>query len=327
MSKFVPVQQKFSFYEQVYLYDTAENFYLVGSNELRTAHQIITIKRLIDHPDSLSQIIEVDPKVYEEDDINNWIDSLNVKYMDFGGVTLTCVGYGITGFVKFLDCYYLTIITEVKKVGNLYGNWIYTIKSTEIIPLKKRDAIGDTVLAQMMYKINKKVEKIRPDQDTIDETRYLGLFKLVDCTKDFFLSYTYDLTHTFQHNYVKSLRKEDDKNDLIRKELVGMFSFETLYMWNYWQLEEFNKILIRSDSHISWVMPIVHGGYQQRRLDCALGYLDLTVFARRSRIYAGTRYLKRGVSVHGDVANEVEVETIIQWDHFGRKKSASMVQV
>lgn len=85
MLKFVPVQQKFSFNERVYLYDTAEHFYLVGPNELRTAHQIITIKRLIDHPESLSQIIEVDPKVYEEDwdeedDIDNWIDALNVKY-------------------------------------------------------------------------------------------------------------------------------------------------------------------------------------------------------------------------------------------------------
>ena len=81
------------------------------------------------------------------------------------------------------------------------------------------------------------------------------------------------------------------------------------------------------NSNISWVMPIVHGGFKQRRLDCALGYLDLAVLARRSRIYAGTRYLKRGVSVHGDVANDVDVETILLWDHFGRKKSASMVQV
>lgn len=34
--------------------------------------------------------------------------------------------------------------------------------------------------------------------------------------------------------------------------------------------------------------------------------LKLTLFARRSRYYAGTRYKKRGVNRFGHVANEVE---------------------
>jgi hypothetical protein len=40
--------------------------------------------------------------------------------------------------------------------------------------------------------------------------------------------------------------------------------------------------------------------------------LDVILMARRSRHYAGTRYLKRGLSVHGKVANDCEVEQIIQ---------------
>lgn len=38
----------------------------------------------------------------------------------------------------------------------------------------------------------------------------------------------------------------------------------------------------------------------------------MMVIARRSRHYAGTRYLKRGTSVHGKVANDVEVEQVKQ---------------
>ena len=37
----------------------------------------------------------------------------------------------------------------------------------------------------------------------------------------------------------------------------------------------------------------------------------VTLIARRSRYYAGARYLKRGVNEEGDVANEVETEQIV----------------
>ncbi|QHO57957.1 Phosphoinositide phosphatase [Arachis hypogaea] len=37
----------------------------------------------------------------------------------------------------------------------------------------------------------------------------------------------------------------------------------------------------------------------------------LTIIARRSRHYAGTRYLKRGVNEKGRVANDVETEQIV----------------
>ena len=40
------------------------------------------------------------------------------------------------GFIRFLDCYYLTLITKRAKVGSIGGNSIYTIKSTETFPLK-----------------------------------------------------------------------------------------------------------------------------------------------------------------------------------------------
>ena len=39
--------------------------------------------------------------------------------------------------------------------------------------------------------------------------------------------------------------------------------------------------------------------------------LNLTLLARRSRHFAGTRYLKRGVSDQGNVANDVEHEQIL----------------
>ena len=56
----------------------------------------------------------------------------------------------------------------------------------------------------------------------------------------------------------------------------------------------------------------------------------MTLIARRSRHFAGTRYRKRGVSDTGRVANEVEVEQVVDagfdW-RTGFPLVASLVQV
>lgn len=45
-----------------------------------------------------------------------------------GGLKPIVKAYGIVGFIRFLDCYYLTLITRRSKVGSIGGNSIYTIK-------------------------------------------------------------------------------------------------------------------------------------------------------------------------------------------------------
>lgn len=39
------------------------------------------------------------------------------------------------------------------------------------------------------------------------EAKYLGLFQFIDLTKDFFYSYTYDLTNSLQHNMTAATSK------------------------------------------------------------------------------------------------------------------------
>ena len=45
-----------------------------------------------------------------------------------GGLKPICKAYGILGFIRFLDCYYLTLITKRAKVGCIGENSIYTVK-------------------------------------------------------------------------------------------------------------------------------------------------------------------------------------------------------
>lgn len=74
-----------------------------------------------------------------------------------------------------------------------------------------------------------------------------------------------------------------------------------------------------------WVLPLIHGFVDQASMfslpisswmfsadseEIALfsRTVYLTVLARRSRHFAGARYLTRGANEHGHVANEVESE-------------------
>lgn len=52
----------------------------------------------------------------------------------------------------------------------------------------------------------------------------------------------------------------------------------------------------------------------------------MTLIARRSRHYAGTRYLKRGVNVHGKVANDCEIEQLLQYEDGKLATFASYLQ-
>ena len=62
----------------------------------------------------------------------------------------------------------------------------------------------------------------------------------------------------------------------------------------------------------------------------ALSVMKVTLIARRSRHFAGTRYRRRGVSDSGHVANDVETEQIVSagrdW-RTGFPIVASVVQV
>jgi hypothetical protein len=69
-----------------------------------------------------------------------------------------------------------------------------------------------------------------------------------------------------------------------------------------------------------WVVPIIHGFLEQKVLSVFGVSVFVTLLARRSRFFAGTRYLKRGINSRGHVANDVETEQIVQtgaWEHAG----------
>ena len=132
-------------------------------------------------------------------------------------------------------------------------------------------------------------------------------------------SYSYDLTSTLQHNLTGCSRS-----------LVGKWPFNDRYAWNFHMLTaafgHHDSLTVKAH----WHLPLVHGHVDQASMSSRLSlplssseserhrklhllrsqnnfrlFSELTVLgrvifvtliARRSRHYAGARYLKRGVN-------------------------------
>jgi hypothetical protein len=196
------------------------------------------------------------------------------------------------------------LITRRAKVGSIGGNGIYTIKNTETFPIKPAIISGSangemdihadpsSVLLNMWNRGKRSVGLGLTNRE-IAELRYQGLYQVVDLTKNFFFSYTYDLTRSLQENFLSNTEKPFPPP-----------LFKDMFAWNYFLTRELEECT-NSLSSFHWQMPIIHGAFIQRKLSDYGRSLNIILLARRSRHFAGTRYLKRGVSAQGKVANDV----------------------
>ncbi|KAF5733472.1 phosphoinositide phosphatase SAC2 [Tripterygium wilfordii] len=215
-----------------------------------------------------------DSTMYTESECFDLLRRIHEGNRSTGGLKLFTICYGIVGFIKFLGPHYMLLITKRRKLGTICGQTIYTIAKSEIIPIP-----NPTVPSKMTNSKN--------------ENRYKKLLCTVDLTKDFFFSYSYNIMHSLQKNLCN-----DD---------IGQGHYETMFVWN-----EFLTRGIRNNlKNTLWTVALVYGFFKQVKLSVSGRDFKLTLIARRSRHYAGTRYLKRGVNEKGRVANDVETEQIV----------------
>ena len=250
----------------------------------------------------LSDFLVEDPNVYTQEEIKDMLDMIHdgnrltrsdrrSNEANAGGLKPVVKAYCVCGFIRFLDCYYLTLVTRRQKVGMIGENAIYTVKSTETIPLKpaerhpgSEDFADPSSVLLSMWNRGKRSVGLGLTNREIAELRYQGLYQVVDLTKNFYFSYTYDLSRSLQQNFHATTTRPNPPPPC-----ANMFS------WNYFLTRDFERCLTKETSFY-WTMPIIHGAYVQRRVNDYGRSLNVILLARRSRHFAGTRYLKRGVS-------------------------------
>ncbi|CAL4066485.1 unnamed protein product, partial [Meganyctiphanes norvegica] len=268
------------------------------------------------------------------------------------GLSRTVSAFGIVGFVRFLEGYYMVLVTKRRKVAVIGLHTIYKVEDTTMIYIPN--------------------DSVRKHKD--DETKYVRLFQNIDLSSNFYFSYSYDLTHSLQYNlsppkdipievlknyrtpkakgsversenYLnlsanqkdtedesdekiclkndynpRSPKKDDGSNyneklhessDASNNILFGIRNKPNKrFVWNSYLLKPVEEII-----HPAWILPITHGFVAQDNISVYGRSFFLTLIARRSCCYAGTRFLKRGANFEGDVANEVETEQLVYDAH------------
>ncbi|XP_022888769.1 phosphoinositide phosphatase SAC4-like isoform X2 [Olea europaea var. sylvestris] len=228
----------------------------------------------IDRTEPAELNIREDPATYTERECSDLLRRIHEGNRVTGGLKFVTSCYGIVGFIKFLGPYYMLLITKRRQIGSICGHNVYAISKSEIIPL-----LNSVVTSSMVnYK---------------NENRYKKLLCMVDLTKDFYFSYSYHV--------MRSLQKNMCDNE------TGQVLYETMFVWNEFLTRGIHNTL----QNTVWTVALVYGFFKQATLSISGHDFKLTLIARRSRHYAGTRYLKRGINEKGRVANDVETEQIV----------------
>jgi len=123
-----------------------------------------------------------------------------------------------------------------------------------MFPIRPRDDPNSNAFRKLWNKLNKKLSQTSAE---IAESRYMGLFQFVDMTKDFFFSYTYDLTRSLQHNYINLARqKERQKASSSQPRpypFIDAFNPQEIFEWNHFQLQGTYSPLLLSYEERSWM--------------------------------------------------------------------------
>nr|KAI8742398.1 polyphosphoinositide phosphatase-like [Biomphalaria glabrata] len=166
--------------QKLVLYETKARYYIVGSNKTETRFRVLKIDRT--EPKEL--VIHDDKVEYNRNEIRSVLSMIDggnkTKKQGSGsnGLAKNISAFGLAGFVRFLEGYYMILITKRKKAAVIGSHIIYKIEDTS-----------------MLYIPNDSVRYTHPD-----ESRYVKMFQTLDFSSNFYFSYSYDLTHTLQFN-------------------------------------------------------------------------------------------------------------------------------
>lgn len=316
--------QPVNWVQRIALYVTQSRYYLVGSNNTQTAFKVLKVDRTDNDLNIVDDRIEY--SYHEIRDLLIRIDHGNRTTSNSTGVSKTVSSFGLIGFVKFLHGYYLILIIKRRKVASIGYHTIYKVEETKLVYIPNE----------------------QPKEFINEETRYVRAFNSIDLTSNFYFSYSYDVSRTLQYNLSPIMGKkffQDNNRGVIRSafqsqsEEEGTGPGETTIRISHNLIdknhnlkfpnssEKMPPILVKTEPndrfvwnshlidfqnlHDDWKVNLIHGFVAQANICVYSKSIYITIIARRSKRYCGTRFLKRGLNLDGDSANEVETEQIV----------------
>lgn len=114
-------------YEHFLLYETRARFYLVAYTSDKRAWRVLKISR--------TEATEVDASEDTAELSERQAAALLRTIADgnahVGGLQLAARACGVVGVIRFLEGYYLILVTQRRRVGTLAGHAVYSIDDTE----------------------------------------------------------------------------------------------------------------------------------------------------------------------------------------------------
>ena len=247
-------------FRSIQVYETQARIYLFGrsdqshqrsqsnspnnNNPNEKTYRLIKLDR-DDSLTSLNDIIQEDDHNYSWNEVQSIISTVEAgETKGFISVTIASV---LLGFVKFLQGYYLILGTKKILEGTVAGHNIYSLENTIMMPIWK--ARIEQVEQSFFGRVKQTFNNLRVTQTPLEasEKDYRRIFNQMDFTKDFFFSYTYDITRSIQSNYLKQFDEKKRKP-------------ASMYIWNHFLINEFqNKV--KCDS---WFVEFVYGSFEQQ---------------------------------------------------------------
>jgi phosphatidylinositol 3,5-bisphosphate 5-phosphatase len=266
----------------------------LGSNQNETHNRILKIDRTIE-PGQLG--LAEDDVVYTRKGAAKVLEAIADGNKASGGLTKVLTAWGIIGafkplvldltmkgFIRFTAGYYMSVITKRSPVALLGGHYVYHIDETRLISIAS--------------------EELRKAHKHPEEARYLSTLDHLDISKTFYFSYSYDITRTLQSNILRQ-RALFEQGKWYGSD-ADVMSYNDMFVWNHYLLKSDGANQLREMAN--WCVPIIHGFVDQASIFAFFSFdlmveislygrsIYVCVIARRSRYFAGARFLKRGVN-------------------------------
>ncbi|PRD23069.1 UNVERIFIED_CONTAM: Sacm1l [Trichonephila clavipes] len=194
---------------------------------------------------------------------------------------------GIMGTINLIGGPYLIVITKKMSVGAIYGQSIWRVEDTDVIPYART----------MLHLTEEQVQYNKS---------YLSMVHSVLKTPYYYFSYSYDISHTLQ-------RLHNTSPDFVQMPLFQRA--DQRFIWNSHIMRDF---LAQQELENYW-LPIIHGFIIIKQCSMNQKSFSWILISRRSILRAGTRLFMRGIDAEGQAANFVETEQIVECD--GSKSS------
>lgn len=268
----------FAAISNINVYVSKKRLYLVGSTQDHSKFRLLQIVRgNVDVLEIIDDDVEYSARQIEE------VLSMIAATAESKSPMVKKSAFGILGFIRFLQGWYIILITERRCMAMIGSHLIYKVEDVVMFPVADAATFGPPMA---------------------EEEKYVTSFLNVDVTSNFYFSYTYDLTRPLQNNMHIPTPAQASGEEVTEPVIPNC---DIKYVWNSYLTESFRQQVVSKQ----WVLSVMHGFVGQSHVDVYGNRLYVTLIARRSRNYAGPRFLKRGCNDQGDVANDVETEQIV----------------